>query len=70
MHKKVAQSRTQKAIEHLDLTLEEYFAAATLTGVLATADREPNKRWACEWSFAMGPLMAAEARRRRRKEKR
>lgn len=53
----------------LNLTQEEYYAAATLMGLLASQAEEPNKKWARDWSFCMGDLMALEARRRRRKRK-
>lgn len=51
----------------LDLTLDEYFAATSLMGLLASQTDEPDQRWCCTWSFKMGRTMAAEARRRRRK---
>jgi hypothetical protein len=50
----------------LDITAEEYYAAATLMGLLASQADEPNKKWVRDWSFCMGDLMAVEARRRRR----
>jgi hypothetical protein len=51
----------------LALTLEEYYAAAALMGLLASQHEEPDQKWACEWSFRMGQNIAAEAMRRRRK---
>lgn len=51
----------------LDLNLEEYYAAGTLLGLLASQSKEPNKRWCRDWSFEMGAMMAACALRRRRK---
>jgi hypothetical protein len=50
----------------LDLTLDEYFAATSLLGLLASQAEEPNKQWCRDWSFDMGHTMAAEARKRRR----
>lgn len=50
----------------LDLTLDEYFTATALMGLLASQSEEPNQRWACDWSFKMGHTMAKEARTRRR----
>ena len=54
----------------LALTLEEYYAAGALMGLLASQHDEPDRKWACEWSFGMGRSMAAEALRRRRGRKR
>lgn len=52
----------------LDLTLEEYYASSTLMGLLASQTEEPDRKWARDWSFAMGRDMAEEALRRRRKK--
>lgn len=54
----------------LDITLEEYFAAGALMGLLASQHQEPDRDWACSWSFTMGRGMAAEALRRRRRRRR
>lgn len=54
----------------LDINLEEYYAGATLLGLLASQSEEPNKRWCRDWSFQMGEIMAACALRRRRKASR
>jgi hypothetical protein len=51
----------------LDIRLDEYYAAATLMGLLASQHDEPNQKWACEWAFDMGRRMAAEAARQRRR---
>jgi hypothetical protein len=53
----------------LDLTLDEYFTATSLMGLLASQSQEPDKQWCRDWSFHMGRQMAAEARRRRRTRK-
>lgn len=50
----------------LELNLAEYYAAASLMGLVASQVQEPNKRWCRDWSLDMGVMMAAEARRRRR----
>lgn len=52
--------------KHLQSSLLEFFAAAALTGLIASQAEEPDRKWACEWSFAMGRTMAAEAMRQRR----
>lgn len=57
--------RTPSVPATLDLTLEEYFSAGALIGILSSQAEEPNQRWACDWSFQMGRAMAKEARRRR-----
>lgn len=51
----------------LNITLDEYFATASLMGLISASKREPNKQWVKKWSFEMGELMAAESARRRRK---
>ena len=51
----------------LDLTLEDYYACATLMGLLAAQKREPDRKWCCEWALEMGAKMAAASRKRRRK---
>lgn len=50
----------------LALTLDEYFAAASVMGLLASQHEEPDPQWCADWSFKMGRTMAAEARKRRR----
>lgn len=49
----------------LSLTLEEYFAAGALMGLIASQHDEPDRAWACEWSLKMGRSMAAAALKRR-----
>lgn len=53
----------------LHITIDEYFATASLMGLLAASRKEPNKKWAKDWSFEMGDIMAAESVRRRRRRK-
>lgn len=57
--------RTPSVPATLELSLEEYFTATALMGLLASQSEEPNQRWCCNWSFKMGRTMATEARRRR-----
>lgn len=58
--------RTPSVPATLDLTLDDYFTATSLMGLIASQDEEPNQQWCRDWSFKMGRMMAAEARRRRR----
>lgn len=51
----------------LSLSLEEYYAAGALMGLLASQHDEPDHSWVCEWAFKMGRSMAREAVKRRRK---
>jgi hypothetical protein len=57
--------RTPAVPATLNLTLDEYFAAATVMGLLASQIEEPDPQWCCDWSFKMGRTMAREAHRRR-----
>ncbi len=57
--------RTPSVPATLELTLDEYFTATSLMGLLASQSEEPNQRWCCDWSFKMGHTMAREARKRR-----
>ncbi len=50
----------------LDLTLEEYFAAAAATGLLAAQLQEPDPEWCAEWAMAFGVAMARKAMARRK----
>jgi hypothetical protein len=50
----------------LDINLSEYYAAATLMGLVASQVKEPNKRWCRDWSLDMGRIMAIGARQRRK----
>lgn len=47
--------------------LEVRFACATLTGILAAQDDEPDPEWCCEWALNMGERMATALRKRRRR---
>lgn len=51
----------------LQLTLEEYYAAAATIGLLAAQKVEPDPEWASQWSLDYGQRMARKARRRRRR---
>jgi hypothetical protein len=53
----------------LALSLEEYFTASALVGLLASQHDEPDHRWACQWSYKMGKTMAQESIKRRRKKR-
>lgn len=61
--------RPPAAPASLDLTLEEYYAAAGAMGVLSAQIDEPDPTWVCEWSLDFGEMMARAARRRRLKLK-
>jgi hypothetical protein len=63
----LANPRTPAVPASLDLTLEEYFAAAALVGILGAQHKEPDMAWASKWASEMGVVMAAEARKRRKK---
>lgn len=58
--------RTPSVPAALDLTLEEYFSAGALIGILSSQAEEPDQQWCRDWSFRLGEKMAAEARRRRK----
>jgi hypothetical protein len=51
----------------LDIRIEEYYAAASLMGLLASMGDEPDQKWACRWAFQMGTRMARESKKRRKK---
>jgi hypothetical protein len=59
--------RTPAVPASLDINHAEYFAAATLMGLVGAQDDEPDKGWCRDWSFEMGEMMAAEAKRRRKR---
>lgn len=59
--------RPPAAPASLDLTLEQYFAAAGVMGLLSAQLEEPDPEWACEWALDFGEKMAAAARKRRLK---
>lgn len=48
----------------LHLALHDYYAAASLMGLLASMGDEPDQQWACDWSFKMGERMARASRKR------
>jgi len=58
--------RTPSVPATLDITLDEYFTATSLMGLLAGQIEEPSHKWCRDWSFKMGAMMASFARRRRR----
>lgn len=51
----------------LNLTLNEYYAATALMGLLSAQHKEPEMKWAAAWSHDMGDAMATEARKRRKR---
>jgi hypothetical protein len=53
----------------LDLTIEEYFAAAGAIGLLAAQLDEPDPVWAAKWALEFGITMAAMARTQRLRRK-
>lgn len=52
------------------LTVENYFAACALIGLLASQGAEPDPEWACEWATDMGRRMAAAALKRKPRRQR
>lgn len=63
----LANPRVPSVTATLDIRLDEYFAAASLMGLLASMGDEPDQDWARDWSFEMGKKMAAESVRRRKR---
>jgi hypothetical protein len=57
--------RTPAVPATLDLTLEEYYAAAATVGLLSAQDEEPDMVWVIQWTHEFGVRMAAESRKRR-----
>lgn len=57
--------RPPAAPASLDLSLEEYFAAAGVIGLLSAQVEEPDAEWASRWALAFGKTMAAHAREHR-----
>lgn len=53
----------------LELTLDEYYAAAGAIGLLSAQIEEPEPGWAARWALDFGEQMATEARKRRRKRR-
>ena len=48
----------------LDLSLEQYYAACALVGLLGSQATEPDQEWAAEWACCMGELMAKKCRKK------
>jgi len=48
-----------------EMTLEDYYAAAALIGILAAQHEEPNHDWACQSAIDMGNRMASTVRQRK-----
>ena len=46
----------------LMLSIEEYYAAAALMGLLAAQEGEPDMDWCAEWAWKMGRQLAATTR--------
>lgn len=63
----LANPRPPAAPATLDLTLEEYYAAAGAMGLLAAQGEECDPEWAAEWALKFGVKLAAKARERRNK---
>jgi hypothetical protein len=53
----------------LDLDLEDYYAAASLIGLLSSQIHEPDKAWVKVWAADMGEQLADEIRKRRGKRR-
>lgn len=49
----------------LNLTLEEYYAAAALMGLLPAQTEQPERDWLTDEALAIGETMAAKAKARR-----
>jgi hypothetical protein len=60
---KLAQQTVAKA------TLTDLYAAAALTGILASQRGEPDQIHTCEWAHRMGRRMALASARRQRPRK-
>lgn len=52
----------------LDITLEEYYAAAGVIGLLSAQLQEPDPDWASDWALDFGKRMAAKSRKRRKQK--
>lgn len=50
----------------LDLTIDEYYAAAGAIGLLAAQGEECDPEWAADWALEFGRTMAAKARTKRK----
>lgn len=64
---KLQNPRPPAAPASLDITLEEYYAAAGAIGLLSAQLDEPDPDWASEWALEFGERMAEKSRRRRLK---
>jgi hypothetical protein len=53
----------------LSITLDEYFATASLIGLLSASKREPNKQWAKDWSYEMGDADGRRVRASTKKQR-
>lgn len=65
MHGALANPRPPAVPATLHLTLEDYFAAAALIGLLASQGNEPDQEWVRDWSYRMGRKMARLPRLKR-----
>jgi len=61
--------RTPAVPATLDLTLEEYYAAAAVVGLLSAQLEEPDMDWVVGWALDFGERMARESRARREKRR-
>jgi hypothetical protein len=61
--------RTPAVPATLDLTLEEYYAAAAVVGLLSAQLEEPDMEWVVTWASDFGERMARESRTRRDKRR-
>lgn len=52
----------------LEITLEEYYEAAGVIGLLSAQLQEPDPDWASDWALDFGKRMAAKARKRRKQK--
>jgi len=57
--------RTPAVPATLNLTLEEYYAAAAVVGLLSAQLDEPDMDWVVQWALDCGERMGREARKRR-----
>lgn len=48
----------------LALTLEQYYAACALIGILGSQSAEPDREWLANWACEMGDVMARKCRSR------
>lgn len=62
--------RTPAVPATLDISQEEYFAAAALMGLLAAQMEQPDAEWAAGLALDFGATMAKKARQRRKRKTR